>query len=67
MQEAIYSLLMLEHGFAAASAHIDQLDPAAEGLPILLERRDAPMTTVMSNSFGFGGTNGTLVFSKFSD
>ncbi len=67
VQEAIYSLLMLEHGFAAASAHIDQLDPAAEGLPILLERRDAPMTTVMSNSFGFGGTNGTLVFSKFSD
>lgn len=65
VQEAIYSLLMLEHGFAAASAHIDTLDPAAEGMPILRERRDAPMNTVMSNSFGFGGTNATLVFSRF--
>jgi 3-oxoacyl-[acyl-carrier-protein] synthase-1 len=66
VQEAIYSLLMLEHGFAAASAHIDQLDPAAEGLPILRERLDAPLRTVMSNSFGFGGTNATLVFSRFA-
>jgi len=66
VQEAIYSLLMLEHDFAAASAHIETLDPAAEGMPILRERRDAPMNTVMSNSFGFGGTNATLVFSKFS-
>ena len=65
-QEAIYSLLMLQHGFLAASAHIENLDPAAEGLPILRERLDGPVNTVMSNSFGFGGTNATLVFSKFS-
>ncbi len=64
-QEAIYCLLMMAHGFAAASAHIENLDPAAEGLPILRERRDAPLHTAMSNSFGFGGTNATLVFSRF--
>ncbi len=67
VQEAIYSLLMLQGGFAAASAHIETLDPAAEGLPILRQRLDAPLTTVMSNSFGFGGTNASLVFSKFDD
>jgi 3-oxoacyl-[acyl-carrier-protein] synthase I len=66
VQEAIYSLLMMQHGFAAASAHIDTLDPAAEGMPVLRQRRDAPLDTVMSNSFGFGGTNATLVFSRFS-
>ena len=66
VQEAIYSLLMLQNGFAAASAHIENLDPAAEGMPILRERLDAPLNTVMSNSFGFGGTNATLVFSRFN-
>ena len=66
VQEAIYSLLMLQGGFAAASAHIENLDPAAEGLPILRQRLDAPLNTVLSNSFGFGGTNATLVFSKFA-
>jgi len=63
-QEAIYSLLMLHHGFAAESAHIETLDPAFEGMPILRERKDGELTTVMSNSFGFGGTNGTVIFAK---
>ena len=67
VQEAIYSLLMMQDGFAAASAHIEKLDPAAEGLPILRQRLDAPLHTVMSNSFGFGGTNASLVFSRFVD
>jgi 3-oxoacyl-[acyl-carrier-protein] synthase-1 len=66
VQEAIYSLLMLQGGFAAASANIENLDPAALGLPILQRRLDAPLNTVLSNSFGFGGTNATLVFSKFA-
>jgi 3-oxoacyl-[acyl-carrier-protein] synthase-1 len=65
VQEAIYSLLMLQGGYAAASANIENLDPAAEGLRVLRERHDGPINTVMSNSFGFGGTNATLVFSKF--
>ncbi|HNU11783.1 MAG TPA: beta-ketoacyl-ACP synthase I [Rubrivivax sp.] len=65
VQEAIYSLLMMQHGFAAASANIEQLDPAAEGMPVLRQRLDAPLRTVMSNSFGFGGTNASLVFARF--
>ena len=63
-QEAIYSLLMLDNGFAAESAHIETLDPEFEGMPILRQRHDGELTTVMSNSFGFGGTNGTVIFSK---
>jgi len=63
-QEAIYSILMLDNGFAAESANIETLDPEFADLPILRERSDKPLTTVMSNSFGFGGTNGTLIFSK---
>ena len=66
VQEAIYSLLMMHGGFAAASAHIENLDPAAHGLPVLQQRLDAPLNTVLSNSFGFGGTNATLVFSRFA-
>lgn len=66
VQEAIYCLLMMQGGFAAASAHIENLDPAAEGMPILRARLDAPLTTAMSNSFGFGGTNASLVFTRFS-
>ena len=64
VHEAIYSLLMLNEGYVAASANITELDPRAEGFPIVRESRDAKLTTVMSNSFGFGGTNGTLVFAK---
>ncbi|WP_029415906.1 beta-ketoacyl-ACP synthase I [Brevundimonas bacteroides] len=63
-QEAIYSLLMLHNGFASESAHIENLDPEFEGMPILRQRHDGELTTVMSNSFGFGGTNGTVIFSK---
>ncbi len=66
VQEAIYSLLMLGNDFICASANIRQLDPAAEGFPIQLERKDdAGLRTVMSNSFGFGGTNATLIFQRF--
>ena len=55
---------MLDQGFIAGSANIEDLDPAAEGFPIVRESKDAELQTVMSNSFGFGGTNATLVFSK---
>jgi 3-oxoacyl-[acyl-carrier-protein] synthase-1 len=63
-QEAIYSILMLNNGFAAESAHIEELDPEFADLPILRQRVDKPLETVMSNSFGFGGTNGALIFSR---
>jgi len=64
VHEAIYSLLMLRDGFMAGSAHIDALDPRAEGFPILRQTREATLDTVMSNSFGFGGTNAALVFGR---
>lgn len=64
VHEAIYSLLMLEHGFVTASANIEQLDPAAEGMPIVTSLQQRSLQRVMSNSFGFGGTNATLVFEK---
>lgn len=64
VHEAIYSLLMMRDGFVAGSANIDALDPRAEGFPILRESREARLDTVMSNSFGFGGTNASLVFAR---
>ncbi|MBL8504917.1 beta-ketoacyl-ACP synthase I [Methylobacillus glycogenes] len=65
VNEAIYTLLMMEGDFIAASANIENLDPAAEGLPIVRQRIDnANVQTALSNSFGFGGTNATLVFSR---
>jgi 3-oxoacyl-[acyl-carrier-protein] synthase-1 len=64
-QEAIYCLLMMQHGFAAESANIETLDPEFADLPILRERKDIQLNTVMSNSFGFGGTNGCLVLGRY--
>jgi 3-oxoacyl-[acyl-carrier-protein] synthase I len=65
VNEAIYCLLMMQHGFIAASANIDQLDPAAAEFPIVRTRQEVDsLHTVMSNSFGFGGTNATLVLQK---
>ena len=66
VHEAIYSLLMLEHDFVSASANIENLDPEAEGVPIVRTREDnAGLNCVVSNSFGFGGTNATLAFKRF--
>ncbi len=66
VQEAIYSLLMMQHSFIAASANIDNLDPAVADVPIVTARVDNKrLDAVMSNSFGFGGTNATLVFERY--
>ena len=65
VHEAIYCLLMMQGGFMAASNNIQTLDERAEGYPVLRETTPAPLRTVMSNSFGFGGTNACLVFSRF--
>ena len=68
VNEAIYSLIMLGGNFMSASANIQDLDPKALGYPIVRTTTDAPdLNTVMSNSFGFGGTNATLVFQRFTD
>lgn len=66
VNEAIYSLLMMQEGFLAASANIENLDVEAEGLPVLRTREDnAQIDCVMSNSFGFGGTNASLAFKRY--
>jgi 3-oxoacyl-[acyl-carrier-protein] synthase-1 len=66
VQEAVHCLLMLENNFMAGSANISELDPKADGMPILLESKEnAGVNTVMSNNFGFGGTNACIVFSRF--
>jgi 3-oxoacyl-[acyl-carrier-protein] synthase-1 len=66
VQEAIYSLLMMENDFIAASANVESLDEGADGMDVVQEARsDVRLNRVMSNSFGFGGTNATLVFQRF--
>ena len=65
VHEAIYSLLMMKNGFIAPSINVTELDPAIRAEEIVTEYRDADLDTVLSNSFGFGGTNATLVMSKF--
>lgn len=64
VQEAIYSLLMMNNGFIAESANIQELDPAFADMPIVRERQEKELGCVLSNSFGFGGTNATLVFKR---
>jgi len=66
VNEAIYSILMMQHNFIAASANIENIDPGAEGLPIVRELETGlQLNTVLSNSFGFGGTNACLVFQRY--
>ncbi|MGB5213511.1 MAG: beta-ketoacyl-ACP synthase I [Anderseniella sp.] len=67
VQEAIYSILMMQNGFICESANIEELDPEFADIPIVRERRDnVDLDVVLSNSFGFGGTNGTLVFQRYN-
>ncbi len=65
VQEAIYCLLMMEHGFIAPSINITELDPDAAGLDIVQTTRPATLNAILSNSFGFGGTNASLIFKRY--
>lgn len=67
VHEAIYSLLMMKHGFIAGSININDLDPLAVDLPIVTKTENTQISTFLSNSFGFGGTNASLLFSSFND
>jgi 3-oxoacyl-[acyl-carrier-protein] synthase-1 len=67
VQEAIYCMLMMQNDFTAVSANIQTLDEQAEGMPVLVKGKDSGPTTVLSNSFGFGGTNASLVLRKWQD
>ncbi len=64
VQEAIYCLLMMQNGFIAPSINVDEIDPEIDGANIVTDRRDAKLDAVMSNSFGFGGTNGSLILAR---
>ena len=67
VHEAIYCLLMMEHGFIAPSINITELDAEAAGLDIVQTTRPTKLNAVLSNSFGFGGTNASLIFKRFAD
>jgi len=67
VNEAIYSIIMMESGFVSESANITELDEGAKGFPIAQQRIDTELNCVMSNSFGFGGTNATLVFQRYNE
>ncbi|MCH8490143.1 MAG: beta-ketoacyl-ACP synthase I [Oceanicaulis sp.] len=64
VQEAIYCLLMMKHGFIAPSINVDNVDPELADLPIVTKTRETELSTILSNSFGFGGTNGTLIMGR---
>ncbi|VAW61808.1 3-oxoacyl-[acyl-carrier-protein] synthase, KASI [hydrothermal vent metagenome] len=68
VQETIYCILMMQNNFIQASANVDTVDEKVNGMPLVTERVDnAELNTVMTNNFGFGGTNASLVLSKFKD